>query len=97
MSNAPDSQILSWASELAAVVVTLDADFHMLLAVSGAIRPSVVRVRIEGLRAHPFAQLIQEMLRTFGEELGGGAVVTVKARKITCHRPAYRKASLSQN
>lgn len=36
----------AFARELNAVIVTLDADFHMLLALSMAVRPSVIRRRL---------------------------------------------------
>lgn len=38
--------------------MTLDADFHVLLALSGANSPSVVRIRIEGQRAEELASLL---------------------------------------
>jgi predicted nuclease of predicted toxin-antitoxin system len=40
MQNAADDDILAWSAK-EAVVVTLDADFHAILAVSGASGPSV--------------------------------------------------------
>ncbi len=66
--------------------VPLDADFHALLAVSGAAIPSVVRVRIQGLSGRRFVELMQKVLNEFESELGEGALVTVKARKTTAHR-----------
>jgi predicted nuclease of predicted toxin-antitoxin system len=45
-----DADILAYGRQELRVVVTLDADFHTLLALSGARSPSVVRIRIEGLR-----------------------------------------------
>lgn len=41
---------------------------------------------LESLRAPALAQLVQEVLGTLGDDLRSGAVVTVKARKSTCHR-----------
>ena len=40
MSTATDEEILGFALGRNAVVVTLDAEFHAILAISGAIRPS---------------------------------------------------------
>ena len=45
-----DETILATARASDGVVVTLDADFHALLAMSGAPAPSVIRIRIG--RAH---------------------------------------------
>lgn len=39
LSRAADSEILEYARGRDLLVVTLDADFHMLLAASGAISP----------------------------------------------------------
>ena len=51
MSRAADQEILAWALGENATVVTPDADFHMILAVSGAAAPSVIRLRRQGLDA----------------------------------------------
>jgi predicted nuclease of predicted toxin-antitoxin system len=44
-ATAEDYEILARALNKGRVVITLDSDFHMLLAFSGAKLPSVVRVR----------------------------------------------------
>jgi predicted nuclease of predicted toxin-antitoxin system len=46
MSKAADDGILALSLGRNAVVVTLDADFHAILAVSGAQGPSVIRMRL---------------------------------------------------
>jgi predicted nuclease of predicted toxin-antitoxin system len=61
----------------ALVVVTLDADFHAMLALSGAVRPSVVRVRIEGLQAQMLATLLIKVLEICADDLEKGAMVSV--------------------
>ncbi|MFN3407842.1 MAG: DUF5615 family PIN-like protein [Limisphaerales bacterium] len=42
LASASDAEILAHAAGAGAVVVTLDADFRTLLALSGADRPSVI-------------------------------------------------------
>ena len=86
MWNAADDEILAWALAKSAIVVTLDADFHAILAVSGASGPSVMRVRMQGLGAQKVVELVQQVLARFGPDLKRGSLVTVKARKTTCHK-----------
>ena len=49
MGKAADDEILALSLGKNAIVVTLDADFHTILAVTGAMDPSVIRLRIQGL------------------------------------------------
>jgi predicted nuclease of predicted toxin-antitoxin system len=51
MGKSADDAILAWSLGKNAIMVTLDADFHSILAVSGASGPSVTRLRIQGLGA----------------------------------------------
>jgi predicted nuclease of predicted toxin-antitoxin system len=86
MSKAADGEILALSLERSAVVVTLDADFHAILAVSGAHGPSVIRMRLQGLGATEVVTVVRKVLASFEVELERGALITVKALKTTCHR-----------
>ena len=81
-----DAAILQKARHEDRTVVTLDADFHALLALSQATYPSVIRIRIEGLYARQAADLIQTVLARCGDDLRRGAVVTVQPKRIRIRR-----------
>lgn len=85
MSTATDLEILELAGHRGAVVVTLDADFHAILAVRNASEPSVIRLRIQGLNAGSLAKLLHQVIDQYKPELDAGCMITVKQRKITCH------------
>lgn len=82
MSQAEDVAIIEAARQEGRVVVTLDANFHALLAVSGAQGPSVLRIRMEGLKADQVASLIKQVFAVAGNALALGAMVTVLDGKI---------------
>jgi predicted nuclease of predicted toxin-antitoxin system len=82
MSQAEDSAIIHLARQEGRMVVTLDADFHALLAVSGMVGPSVLRIRQEGLKAQQVASLIERVLTLTRDELNHGALITVADGKI---------------
>jgi predicted nuclease of predicted toxin-antitoxin system len=85
-ATAEDATIVQLAQEQDRIVVTLDADFHALLALSAATTPSVIRIRIEGLRAEAMANLLQSVLTQCREDLELGAVVTVQERRLRVRR-----------
>jgi predicted nuclease of predicted toxin-antitoxin system len=59
MSKAHDDEILAFSLAKNAIIVTLDADFHTMLAVSGASGPSVIRLRMQGLGATEVVELVR--------------------------------------
>lgn len=85
-ATAKDVAILQLAMTDQRTVITLDADFHTLLALSAASAPSVIRIRIEGLRAEAVAVLIQSVVTQCEQELVQGAVVTVQEGRLRVRR-----------
>ena len=77
MAAATDDELLLFARREGRVIVTLDADFHALLALSNAATPSVIRLRIEGLRARPLAALLRTALIVCDADVRAGAMVSV--------------------
>lgn len=82
MSTASDVAILAAAQERQAIVITLDSDFHHLLAASQAISPSVVRIRIEGLKGDQLSEILVQVISAAGEDLVRGAAVSVREGRI---------------
>ena len=86
LATATDSKILNFGHQEGMVVVTLDADFHTLLALSGMTGPSVIRIRIESLRGEGLAKLLFSVLRICSDDLLKGAMVSVTENGIRIHR-----------
>jgi predicted nuclease of predicted toxin-antitoxin system len=81
LATANDSRILDFGRQEGMAVVTLDADFHKLLAMSGERGPSV-SIRIEGLRGEVLATLLVNVLKVCQDELRTGAVVSVTKKQV---------------
>ncbi len=86
MAAASDAAILEEGRKRDAVVVTFDADFHALLALSGALFPTVIRIRIEGMKGEQAASLIQRIEAVAMSDLESGSAVTVTERRIALRR-----------
>lgn len=77
LGEADDPEILAWARRQGRTVVTLDADFHRHLAADRSRFPSVIRLRLEGLRAEALTSLVLEICDRAADDLSAGAAVTV--------------------
>jgi len=77
LSRSTDEQILEYARREERVIITLDSDFHAILAVSNASTPSVIRIRLEGLRGPDLALLIKRVWPKIEPQVKKGAMVTV--------------------
>jgi predicted nuclease of predicted toxin-antitoxin system len=82
LATATDSAILDEARRQNAIVATLDADFHAILARTKAVDPSVIRIRIEGLTASQLAQLLHQVITAAGRDLAAGAAISVTAPNL---------------
>lgn len=90
LATAEDAEILRLADAQGRTVVTLDSDFHALLAQSGNASPSVIRIRIERLRARAMADLLLKVVSDWQVELEAGAVLTVQPGRIRFrHLPLF--------
>lgn len=95
LSRASDDLILAYARDKHWICVTLDADFHALLAVTNARAPSVVRIRWEGLNGPALASLLMTIWPRIEQPLQQGAMVTVtetaiRIRRLPVHDNSYR-------
>ncbi|GAA5122831.1 hypothetical protein GCM10023212_20140 [Luteolibacter yonseiensis] len=82
MFHSKDIDILLHAARENQIVVTLDSDFHALLAVSNASQPSVIRLREEGLRGQKVCELILRLRDKFDDQLSKGCVLTVTTNQV---------------
>jgi len=82
MAEAEDAEIIQRARNEGRVVATLDADFHTLLALDKAISPSIIRIRIERLRAPALTDLLRMVIAECEEEIERGSAITVEPSRI---------------
>lgn len=77
LSRSTDAQILEYARSEDRIIITLDSDFHTLLALTNASSPSVIRIRLEGLKGTDLAFLIKRIWPRIEPQLIKGAMLTV--------------------
>ena len=86
LATATDAHILDGARSDRRHIVALDADFHSLLAVAGMAAPSVVRLRMEGLKGDDLAMLMRRLWPKIAAAMSGGAMVTVTRGAVRIKR-----------
>ena len=76
-SNAPDSEIMAYASVHDYVVLTHDLDFGAILASTHGEKPSVVQIRADDVSPDVIGKQVIMALRQMASELEEGALLTV--------------------
>jgi predicted nuclease of predicted toxin-antitoxin system len=82
LAAATDASIIERARNDGRTIVTLDADFHALIALAGTSSPSVIRIREEGLKGLELAELVVRTVDLCRADLDSGAVVTVRGGSV---------------
>lgn len=83
LGTASDEAILARAHDVDAVVLTADADFGALLALSGRAGPSVMLLRsADHLTPDAQADLVLHSLDRINDDLEAGAVASVTPERI---------------
>ncbi len=90
LSRASDLQIIGEARKQNRICITLDADFHALIALAGDATPSIIRLRIEGLNANDTARVLQDIWPQIDEAVHTGALVTVTEKNVRVRRLPLR-------
>ena len=86
MERATDRQIIAYARSEERVCITLDADFHSIIALNDEVSPSVIRIRQEGLKGPDLAGLLLRVASDVSEQLYAGALITVTDKSIRVRR-----------
>ena len=76
-NNAPDSEIMTYASVNDYVVLTHDLDFSAILAATHGKKPSVVQIRADDVSPDAIGLQVIAALRQMATELENGALLTV--------------------
>lgn len=93
LADAQDETIIIRAYAEGRSVVTLDADFHQILAATSAVQPSVIRIRIEGLSYDSLADLLQRELTIRKDLLLAGCAISINKRGVRIRKlPLFASA-----
>lgn len=90
---AKDAWFRRAAQDLSAGIVTSDADFHGLLALSGASAPTVIRLRLQGLQTDALVNLLLSIAPQIADAVASGSMVTVNPRTVRIHRLPLTRSS----
>jgi predicted nuclease of predicted toxin-antitoxin system len=83
LSRAEDFRIIELAQTDERIIVTLDADYHASIALTSALSPWVIWIRVVNLRALEYVEIIMPILKEYKEMLINGLLITIRSdRKV---------------
>jgi predicted nuclease of predicted toxin-antitoxin system len=84
--DAPDTELLEWATEHDAAILTSDGDFSQLLAFGRSIRPSVIYLRTNEHNPVGPGTLVIAAYNLISEQAECGMIVTINDRGARMRR-----------
>jgi len=75
--NAPDVEVMRWAREHGHVLLTHDLDFGVLLALTRAVGPSVLQVRVAAPLPEVVGRDVVRVLRLRADAFEEGCLVSI--------------------
>jgi predicted nuclease of predicted toxin-antitoxin system len=78
--DAPDAELLEWAVERDAIILTGDGDFSQMLALRGLIRPSVIYLRTSERSPQGPGERVIAAYKAMTGRADGGMIVTIDDR-----------------
>jgi predicted nuclease of predicted toxin-antitoxin system len=78
-SRVEDIRIVELAQTEDRVVITLDRDFHELIALTSATSPSTIWIRVANLSALEYAEIIMPILNEYKDTLIEGVLITFRS------------------
>ena len=80
--RAPDSEVMKWARDNECVLFTNDLDFGAILAITGAMAPSVIQVRAHDVSPEHLTDLVVRGLRQHEKVLRRGALISIDEARL---------------
>src|SRR5271165_4704887 len=78
--DAPDAELLDWAIEQDAAILTSDCDFSQMLALRKLLRPSVIYLRTAERNPIGPGERVIAACKTIAAESNNGLIVTIDDR-----------------
>lgn len=79
--DAPDSELMRWATENKYIVFTHDLDFGDILAATNADSPSVIQMRTQDISPTALGAAVVNAMNQFRQQLVSGALVVIDLNK----------------
>jgi predicted nuclease of predicted toxin-antitoxin system len=85
VTNAPDTEIMSYARQNGYSVFTNDLDFSAILVSTRASGPSVIQIRAEDTRPEAHINRVAEALIKYSVVIEQGTIITIDTNKTRLH------------
>jgi predicted nuclease of predicted toxin-antitoxin system len=81
-ANASDIEIIDFALQKEAFIITQDLDFSAIIAQSGIRQPSVISLRVGDAKPQVISKILKTVLPLVEKDLVSGAIISVEETKF---------------